>query len=117
MNKLPDFVRNFYTLLILWIGTVFFRSDNMSFAISYLKGMFIPSGNDWINFIFIMDNHYWFCLVMGAFFSMPHNKILSFTKYNKYTEFVYSLLILIIFFIAIAYMVGSGYSPFLYFKF
>lgn len=117
LNKLPDFVRNFYTLLILWIGTVFFRSDNMSFAISYLKGMFIPSGNDWINFIFIMDNHYWFCLVMGAFFSMPHNKILSFTKYNKYTEFVYSLLILIIFFIAIAYMVGSGYSPFLYFKF
>ena len=58
LNKLPDFVRHFYTLLILWIGTVFFRSDNMSFAISYLKGMFIPSGNDWINFIFIMFSNF-----------------------------------------------------------
>ena len=117
LNRLPSLIRHCYVLVVFWIGAVFFRSDNISYAIDYLKGMFIPSGNDWVNFVFIMDNQYYFTLLIAALFSMPHNRIMMKLKSNKYTEFIYSIVILAIFFIAIVYMVGSGYSPFLYFRF
>lgn len=114
--KLPRAARHIYSLLVIMMGWVFFRADNLSAAFKYIKGMFIASGKDAANFRFIMNRQYWFFLIAGIFFSMPHPKIKVLAQ-NRATELMSDALLMAVFMIAICYMVGSGYSPFLYFRF
>lgn len=117
LEKLPRVVRHIYALSIIMVGWVFFRAENLSAAIQYLKGMVVMAGNDVANFNFVMNGQYWFFIVAGIFFSMPHPKIKSFTHKNQTMELISSFAVIGVFLLAICYMVGSGYSPFLYFRF
>lgn len=110
-------MRHVYSILIILIGWVFFRAETLTAAIRYIGGMFQIAGKDMANFVFVMNNKYWFFLIMGIFFSVPHPKMSAFFKKSNVTEFIGDILIMAVFVIAICYMVGSGYSPFLYFRF
>lgn len=115
--KLPRAIRHVYSLLIIMMGWVFFRADNLGAAFRYIKGMFIASGKDLANFGFIMNRQYWFFLIAGIFFSMPHPRIKALVHKNAVNELISNSLLMAVFIIAICYMVGSGHSPFLYFRF
>lgn len=117
LAKLPRAIRHIYSLLIIVIGWIFFRADNLSAAVGYIKGMFVTTGMDIVNFRFVMNRQYWFFLIVGIFLCMPHPKIKALIQKNEITEFISEILLMIVFIIAISYMVGSGYSPFLYFRF
>lgn len=117
LAKLPRAVRHIYSLLIIMTGWIFFRAENLSAAVSYIKGMFVTAGKDVVNFEFIMNRQYWFFLIAGIFFSMPHPKLKALAHKTEITEFISDILLMLVFIIAICYMVGSGYSPFLYFRF
>lgn len=117
LEKIPRVFRHFYAVIIVMIGWVFFRADNLTGAIQYIKGMCLSSGKDIENFCFIMNGQYWFCIIMGIIFSIPHPKLKSVIHKNSVTELVSDICILVVFVIAVCYMVGSGYSPFLYFRF
>lgn len=117
LKKLPAIIRHIYSLSVIMIGWVFFRADTLTAALRYIYDLFIPAGNDIANFYFVMNPKYWFCLFIGILFSIPHTRIKQILeKYSIYTP-VHNCLILTIFIIAISYMIGSGYSPFLYFRF
>lgn len=117
LEKSPDVVRHIYTILVIMIGWVFFRADTLSNAIEYINGMFSLSGNDVANFNYVMNLKYWFCIIIGIYFSFPHVKLKKLIGRYQISQTLYVAGICIIFFIAICYMVGSGYSPFLYFRF
>ncbi|MCR5775575.1 MAG: MBOAT family protein [Lachnospiraceae bacterium] len=116
-EKLPKIIRHIYTLIIVTIGWVFFRADNLTHAINYIKGMFTVSGKDIINFIFVIDLRYIFLLVIGIAVSIPHKRLSSFFNVNAFRRFIYDIGIILLFILAIGCMYGSGYSPFLYFRF
>lgn len=117
LTKLPSMVRRVYSLLVIIIGWVFFRADSLGDAVSYIRGMFIVAGKDVANFQFIMNRQYWFFLAVGIFLSIPHPKIEALAQKNQITELLSDILVMVVFIVAICYMVGSGYSPFLYFRF
>lgn len=117
LERLPAFVRHLYSVLIVVIGWVFFRADTLGAAVRYIQGMFLPAGNDLVNFHFIMNGQYWVCILFGIFLSVPHPKIKAFFEKNRATQLLYDGMIFVCFLVAICYMVGSGYSPFLYFRF
>ena len=117
LEKMPKLLQHIYTLLIVAIGWVFFRTNSLNDAIIYLRGMFIPFENDIANFIYVIDGRYWFFLIVGIFFAIPHTKIIYKIKETRFGQLLCDVGIVIIFIIAICYMEGSGFSPFLYFRF
>jgi len=117
LMKMPKAIRHVYSLLIIMIGWVFFRADDLHAALNYIKSMFTVSGKDMAHFTFIMNRQYGFLLIVGIFLSVPHPKIKTLIHQNKLTELTLEGLLILVFILAICYMVGSGYSPFLYFRF
>lgn len=117
LEKIPRVLRHIYTMFIVLIGWVFFRADSLYDAINYIQGMFRLSGKDVIYFNYDMNRQYWFCILLGIVLAIPHTKISKKIQENKILCVLSDVCVLIIFIIAISYMIGSGYSPFLYFRF
>ena len=120
LQKLPALVQHVYTLFIVMLGWVFLRRENLSACFSFIKGFFFfdsGGGGDWINFQFIMTGEYWFFLLAGILFSIPWPKLTGKLTASKAGALCYEAAVFVVFLIAISYMVGSGFSPFLYFRF
>lgn len=113
LEKTPSIVQRLYTILIVLIGWVFFRADGLKAAMIYIRGMFIPYGHDLINLRFLMNTKDVFCIIAGIIFCIPHRKAMEKLKSGS----IFSVCILMLLILALCYMVGSGYSPFLYFRF
>jgi len=121
LNKLWKPFQHVYTLLVVLIGWVFFRSKDLSYATSYIKKMFVyDAGNESISSVinyFYMNNEYYFTLIFAVLFSMP-----VFLKINNILEkrrFIYIRPIVYfgLFFLTLIYVAASSYNPFIYFKF
>lgn len=117
LDKAPRILRHVYTLLIVIVGWVFFRADTLGDALVYLQHMFVPYGRDLVNFRMIMDARYWFILVLGIVCALPYQKLLARVRSTKAGAVLADVAVLLIFLLAISFMFGSGYSPFLYFRF
>lgn len=117
LKKIPSVFRHIYAILIILIGWVFFRADTLTAALLYIKNMFTLSGSDLLNFRFVMTAEYWCLIIAGIIFSIPHKKIGNLIKNSSVREIIYQSGTMLIFILAICYMIGSGYSPFLYFRF
>ena len=113
LEKLPQIVQHIYTILVVMIGWVFFRADGLKAAVAYIGGMFMPYGQDVINLGLLMNTKYIFCIITGVFFAIPHRKFVETIKSGS----AFSVFVILLFILALCYMVGSGYSPFLYFRF
>lgn len=118
LERLPRWIRHGYTLLVVLIGWILFRADNLNAALEYMKGMVIPGEADWQNFLLVMDRQYIFCIILGVLLSMPvTRKLREWVQERKGWSWLADGMIFLSFILAICYMVGSGFSPFLYFRF
>lgn len=101
-------VSRIYTILAVVFGWVLFRADTFGGAVLYFKGMFglLPENAAFVS----IRPDYIFFLIVGI--------ILSFPIFNKIKRGIFfDLLLCVLFFAAVLYMTGSGFSPFLYFRF
>lgn len=115
LEKIPAVFQHLYAILVVVFGWVFFRAENLQKAVDYIRGMFTASASDWIHFNYLMEMQYIFIIIIGIIFAMP-----VFSRKKEKIEkqsVLYSVVVLLLFFLSICYMVGSGYSPFLYFRF
>lgn len=118
LTKIPAVFQHLYTLLVILVGWVFFRADNMSSALEYLRCMFTWDIKDVTSFHYVMNSKYWFCIAAGILFSMPIvRKWVRTSPKTVGAKTIYAICTIILFVLAIVYMVGSGHSPFLYFRF
>lgn len=120
-----------YTLLIVMIGWVFFRAENLKAGIEYLKKMSFLHISHFEDKILIeyLDSKTIFLLVFSVlysfrlyrwaidraeeFFKKRNNKNLYLYLFNT-SKFLISLFLL---FISLSYMASKTYSPFIYFRF
>ena len=79
--------------------------------------MFILKENSIRQVIITMNNQYWFCLATGILFSMPIALKVEGILESKKLGLIFDIMIVAIFVIAIAYLLGKRFSPFLYFRF
>ena len=79
--------------------------------------MFTLSGRDFVYFEYVMNKEYWFSLIVGIVLCVPIGEIIDNTQKRRIPVIVKDILIVGVFFIAVCYMIGKGYSPFLYFRF
>lgn len=117
LDKAPRILGHIYTLLIVIIGWVFFRADTLGDALIYLQHMVIPFGNDLARFRMVMDARYWFILALGILCALPYQRLLARVRRTKAGTVLADAAVILIFLLAISFMFGSGYSPFLYFRF
>lgn len=126
LEKLPKILRHAYLLFVVLIGWVFFRADNISQGIGFIKVMMgLGTSLTTNNSVSIYINDYWYIIVAAAIFSTPIVKRLRdfVSKTNEKlleSSIVYklhSLILIICMLTVIVLLNSSSYNPFLYFRF
>ena len=126
LYKVPRVFRHIYLLLIVVIGWVFFRAENITQASEFLKVMFGAGPNVLTNSafsVYLID--YWYILLAAIALSTPIVKIIKreVLKVNKkaleneVAYLMHGLSLGIYMFVVITMLCSSSYNPFLYFRF
>ena len=115
---MPAFLQHLYTIVIVIIGWVFFRADNISIAIVYIKKMFSSDLSNMNNTdVLLSFNAIWvISFIIAIISSTPVLKNICEKIFGK-NEVFNKILYIGLFAITILYMVGLTYNPFIYFKF
>jgi alginate O-acetyltransferase complex protein AlgI len=134
LEKLWSPVRHFYTLFVVLISWVFFRANDLSYAISYLKTMFgardIDSGLWMINkyittdvgiaLIIALIGSTTILLFIQQYFIQQFMQIKSkfWRRSVPYvTETIAGIGLFSIFLLSVMYLMSNTYNPFIYFRF
>ena len=123
MEKLPSFIRRIYVLFIVMILFIIFSSDNMSVALTNIKGLFGMNGEAFVNdYTLHYLKSYLPVLIIALVGSTPFIKILiDKLRKNKYVNNIINILepilIVVILVVVTSYLIDNSYNPFLYFRF
>ena len=121
LQKTPDFIKHIYTMLFVIVGWLFFASEDLGFALDYLKIMFFASGNtivDTAGIYYLYTNIVMFAILIV--FSTPIIKRTLESLAQKYRDKLINPSLVIyglVLFLVTAYLVNETYNPFLYFRF
>jgi len=127
INKLPVIIQHIYTLLIVLLGWVLFRSDSLSFAIEYTQTLlFLREGTSHISMDVLLPTPTLLALIAGVIGSTPFMSFLSnylknITENSKVMTSCYNVVslsfIYLVFFLSVISLASGIYNPFIYFKF
>jgi alginate O-acetyltransferase complex protein AlgI len=135
-RKIP-FVRMFYTQLMVMIAWVFFRSETLPYAFSYIKTMFGFGSGDGVLYYpaLFLDGDVIFFMVIGIAGSFPlfprlkawfdasvsrrEKREGNTSVYILKTGFavVYNLYLTVVLLLSVIVMAAGTYNPFIYFRF
>ena len=119
-NNPMKWINHIYVLLIVVLGWVFFRADNIYLAFSYLKGMFDFSGNGWMIMSYL-SNKLILSLVIGIAFCGPvqqkWKKWYAVKKKDKTVQKIDFAVQICLLVLSILSLIGGTYNPFIYFQF
>jgi alginate O-acetyltransferase complex protein AlgI len=116
-------LQHIYTLLVVVIGWVFFRTENIGDALLYIQKMFgIGTGSvafdSYISY-FYGNIRIIVLVVIASVFSMPvyHNFIKWVEKKGRLGTVIYVLPALFLLLASLVYLLSGLYNPFIYYKF
>ena len=121
LDKLPKFIGWIYTMLVVLVGWVFFRADTLSAAMKYLGEMFSFSGGV-ANGMAQFDNLSFIITAIALVLCTPVYQLvkgkLEKTEVGKKATFVIGAVLATgLFILSVIFLTGSGYNPFIYFRF
>ena len=116
LDKMPVFLSRIYTLLVVLLGWVFFRAENIGAAGAYLKEMFVFSLSP-----VVLTYHATACVALavgGALCLLPDRLLPNPTSRNTaaYSARAYCLQVLLAV-LSIALLLTGARNPFIYFDF
>ncbi len=117
-RHVPSFVGHIYTMLIVMIAWVIFRSDSIGKAWSMIMNLFYSYGKGFCDneSLYILSSCKWI-IICGVIFATPGPKRLGvYLKKNNFGA-VILLFNLIVFALSLINTVVTAYNPFLYFNF
>lgn len=120
-------VGHIYTLFVVCILWVVFRSDGMGHAMVYLKTMFglnganLSTSQTWV---YLKENIVYFLfaiLCSTDIFNKINNKLSSYTNNRgwkqTFLDLTREVCVIILFIVSIVYVINGTYNPFIYFHF
>ena len=114
-------IQRFYTLFIVVIAWVLFRSESLAYAWDFLKKMLGFYPTEYPVFSIFFKGNIWELIMLaiaGIFaISFFKNKAVQFSEKREYMYLVYNLFLLSVFVLSVLLIVSSTYNPFLYFRF
>jgi hypothetical protein len=121
--KIPVIFKWLFTMIFVYLTWVIFMIPSLSEAIVYYKAMIgIPSGNIYFTFDYFINKKIMliiFVALLGAFIGKWRKLelIKQWTKNSKIGVVVSQVICMLLFILAVLFMMNSSYSPFLYFQF
>ena len=118
-GKVLNIAKWIYTMILVIIGWVIFRSDSLSNALSYIGCMFGAGRGGFADGAFWgLFGEFGIMLAVGAVCSVP---VLGFIKAKLKKNIIFDLVYIIclvgLFALCISSLVSSSYNPFIYFNF
>jgi len=133
INKLWQPLRHLYVMLVVIVGWVFFRANNLSHACGFLHSMFFGANNSMAAKEYhpslYLTNQIVVCLVFGIISAAPFFKRLiwqpSRGNFSSWSVFLNrqvlpvtrTACVLFVLFLSICSLCSDTYSPFIYFRF
>ena len=132
LEKAPKILKHIYLCFIVVLGFTVFAIEDFSKLLPYLASMFSTKGGLAGKEILFYLQNYGFVIAVSILVSTPIfpllKKEISFEDKNqngtkaaksakKVACIIYAAIILILFVVAVSYMVSDTYNPFLYFRF
>lgn len=121
MNRIPNLIKFIITFILINIGWMIFRFNNLNDLMTVLFSVITNNGN--VEFLSFLDKNpnVIFALphiVLALLFSTPYIKKLNNHFINNRVYIILKIVILIIIFIvAVSYIVSFNYNSFIYFEF
>jgi len=118
LNFLPRILQNLYAIFVVMIGWVFFRSPNLTHALSYLKTMFVGNSITSISnkIGLLLNSHFlWMSFGFALLGFSPMIKILL-KRFPKFT-IISDLFLIVILIAVLVKLSATTYNPFIYFQF
>jgi len=124
LTRLPQFIRHIYTLLVVIIGWVFFRSNDLASSFIYIQKMLGFSQPQYTvyQFSIFFEREVIITLIAAILVSIPLNNIIK----NKFilslkdsSAFFYlqHIMLVVIFLFSIMSIASGTHNPFIYFRF
>ncbi|MEI3336039.1 MAG: MBOAT family protein [Clostridium sp.] len=119
LNKLPLIIRSIYTMIIVNVGWVIFAAPNLSWAIKYIKILFLVGENKFIDgsFKYYLSNNFILLIILILASTPLLRNIFKSIKKSKGGYTIAIILQYAVFILSIAYLLNASYNPFLYFRF
>ncbi len=123
LNKMGKAFSIFFTFVVVMIGWVIFRLEDIGRMKIYLSKLF-GGGIDWTNFEPIPA--FWFIASIAIFFSFLlafrlgarlHNYFFETNFYTNRGHIVLFLMSILLFWLSASSLTSSGFNPFIYFRF
>lgn len=117
-----------YTMFVVNLGWVIFRSENLVSAGNYIRCMFGLGGNGFFSdYAWMYVREYGIFFVIGAFLCVPVGRRCNYLMLNDImlkgkisralVNVFYPAMMMGVFLLCITYLVKGGYHPFIYFNF
>ena len=118
--KIPSIIKYVATMLIVVIGWVLFRADNLDQGLGYLRTMFglVNKQNLVFEFTYFINKKTIFWIFISTLGATPIiSRKLKVYEGKWFFEVISTIVISILFIISIIFIINSTYSPFIYFQF
>ena len=112
--------RHIYALLVILMGWILFRSDNLYCFFEYMANLFCLNGNGFFSaeaWMFLRENWLWFAGSLLACVPPETRGTLAKRLRLKLPQALYPAAMLALLAVCIIYLVRSDYNPFIYFNF
>ncbi len=122
LERLPKIIQISYTFILVTLGWVMFRVENVNSAFHYIQAMFI----NWSSLKFIeVSVEQWFTFIIAVLFAF----FCAFEKGRSIQVKIYSdvmslklsglmaIVSILLFLLSLSYITASGFNPFIYFRF
>lgn len=119
LKKTPDLLKHIYALLIILIGWVLFRVENMSQFFDIIKTMFSFDLNSTslMEARIYLETYYVYFILAILFSTNVYYVICDKFKNKKIFEVIKYVFLIVLFVISIMFLAQSSYNPFIYFRF
>lgn len=116
LEKLPAFLSHLYAIVLILIGWVIFNSSDVVSILHYVRSMFDFTSLSLSRVGFLADR-YKVELIVGILLSTPIASLFKRFKDKPLYELIRRLFSLVLLVLCIAYVTGTSFNPFIYFRF
>ena len=122
-ERIPKLIKWIYTLVVVIVAWVFFRSPDISFAIDYLSTLFSYKNYNLNIFFRVYYINLKFIILFFTALLCSTPMLSNFQKYlikrevNILYTSIYTIILFILFIISVGYIASGTYDPFIYFRF
>ncbi len=118
LKKVPTFFSHIYTMVVVIIGWVFFRANNIKEALHYIERMFSFHSNDLQNYAIVKEFSplFWLCLCVGLILAVKKN-VKGQQLFKNISIPLERGAYILLWLISVMYLSGVSYNPFIYFQF